>query len=51
MHVVTGDHARAVQVAYLSDQQARLWATTGTAPPQPVEDEADDLSALGFGLA
>jgi hypothetical protein len=51
MHVITGDHARAVQVAYLTDQQARLWATTGTQPPQPAEDEADDLSALGFGLA
>jgi hypothetical protein len=49
MYTLSSDIARAVQVGYLTDQQAQLWATTGVPAPPSVETDADDLSALGFG--
>ena len=48
MHCVVGDTARTVQVGYLTDQQAQLWATTGTAQPVELEPE-DEVAMLGFG--
>jgi hypothetical protein len=48
MYTITTDTPRTVQVGYLTDQQARLWATSGVTPPTEPEPE-DELTMLGFG--
>jgi hypothetical protein len=45
MHRVNGNQYETVQVGYLTDQQARDWATNGQPPAQ---DEATEAELPGW---